>query len=57
MILLLFLLYVISLVTTHQLSQRGAIVEDGKQVDSKVRFLEGCALGKIEIFPGSLAWL
>ena len=57
MILLLFLLYVISLVTMHQLSQRGAIVEDGKQVDSKVRFLEGCALGKIEIFPGSLAWL
>ena len=52
-ILLLLLLY---LFTVLQFSHTGAIVEDGEQVDCEVRFLEGWAVGKIAVFPESLAW-
>ena len=56
MILLLLLLHVMSLVTVLQFSHTGAIVEDGDRVYCEVTFLEGRAVGKISIFPDSLAW-
>lgn len=56
MILLLFLFYVISLVTVLQFSYPGTIAEEGEWVECKARFLEGWTMSKIVVVPEYVTW-